>query len=196
MCFVGTAGSKLSYYYETLTAAAGGEQDLENLLEGVRESRLEPFQVLDRGRGAVGVVTNWRAIERFKNEPSFLSRVQNEFELSDSQMDSEYELIFGSAGDAAVFDFGLVREATKGAYAAADEEKVYYMGLDPAGAGSDFTVCIILEKVTDDEFKVANLYRKKKGTSEQHLANICDLLKAYDPIGSLVEKKQPWRAAT
>lgn len=186
--FVGTAGSKLSYYYESLVAAAGGEQDLETRLEGIRDSRLEPFQVLDRGTGAVGVVTNWRAIERFKAEPDFLGRVQNEFELSDSQMDSEYELIFGSAGDAAVFDFALVREAVKGSYTAADEEKIYYMGLDPAGAGSDFTVCIILEKVSDDDFRVAKLYRKKKGTSEQHLANICDLLKAYDPISSLVEK--------
>ena len=188
MCFVGTAGSKLSYYYESLVAAAGGEQELEGVLDGIRESRLAPFQVLDRGTGAVGVVTNWRAIQRFKSEPNFLSRVQDEFELSDAQMDSEYELIFGSAGDAAVFDFGLVREAVGGSYAAADPEKVYYMGLDPAGAGSDFTVCVIVEKVDDDDFKIAKLYRKRKGTSEQHLANICDLLKDYDPIASVVEK--------
>jgi len=188
MFFVGTAASKVSYYYQSLTTAAGGEQPLEGLLEGIRESKKEPFQVMDRGTGAVGILTNWRAIDRFKDEPNFLGRVQSEFELSDDQIDSEYELRFGSGGVAAVFDFSLVREATKGAYSVANQEKIYYMGLDPAGAGSDFTVCIILEKVDEDDFRVANLYRRKKGTSEQHLANVCDLLQDYDPIQCLVEK--------
>lgn len=188
VAFVGTAGSKLSYYYQTLTAAAGGEQPLENLLEGIREGRLEPFQVLDRGTGAVGVVTNWRAIERFRREPAFLERIQNEFDLSDSQIDSEYELIFGSAGDAAVFDFSLVRAAAIGNYAEPNEEKIYYLGLDPAGGGSDFTACVIIEKKPNGSFDVVHLYRRKKGSSEQHLSNVCDLLQSYDPIGSLIEK--------
>ena len=187
VAFVGTAGSKLSYYYESLAAAAGGAQPLENLLNGIRSGDLEPFQVLDKRTGAVGVVTNWRAIDRFKAEPKFLERVQAEFDLSDEQIASEYELIFGNAGDAAVFDFALIQQATRGHWHPPNDEGIYYVGIDPAGAGSDYTVCLVLEKLADDNYRVAQLYRKKKGTSEQHLAHISDLLKRFDPIRTLVE---------
>lgn len=187
VAFVGTAGSKLSYYYETLAAAAGGAQPLENLLSGIRDGDLPPFQVLDRGTGAVGVVTNWRAVDRFRAEPQFLGRVQAEFDLSDEQIASEYELIFGNAGDAAVFDFALVQAATRGHWHPVNDEGIYYVGIDPAGAGSDYTVCLILEKMTENSFRVAHIYRKKKGTSEQHLAHISDLLRTFDPIHTLTE---------
>lgn len=191
VAFVGTAGSKLSYYYQTLTAAAGGEQPLENLLEGIREGRLEPFQVLDRGTGAVGVVTNWRAIGRFRSEPAFLERIQNEFDLSDSQIDSEYELIFGSGDDAAVFDFALVMAATNGELDSLSEDidphGIYYVGIDPAGAGEDFTVCCVIQKLGKQKFRVAALYRKKKGTSEQHLSRIAEMIRLYYPGRTLCE---------
>ena len=112
VAFVGTAGSKLSYYYDCLSSAAEGEQELENILSAIRKGDLDPFQVIDTGKGAAGVITNWRAIDRFRDEPDFLERVQSEFDLSDDQIASEYELIFGNAGDAAVFDFSLVQSAT------------------------------------------------------------------------------------
>ena len=108
MIYVGTAGSQQSFYYESLAKSAGSAENLENLLSGIRSGHKEPFQVMDTGTGTVGVVTNWRAIEQFREEPDFLGRVQGEFDLSDTQMDSEYELIFGSSVDSAVFDFGLV----------------------------------------------------------------------------------------
>ena len=53
VCFVGTASSKQSYYYENLSAAAGSAENLENLLSGIRSGHLAPFQILDswEGRG-------------------------------------------------------------------------------------------------------------------------------------------------
>jgi hypothetical protein len=191
--FVGTASSKQSYYYENLAASAGGEENLENLLNGIREGSVEPFQVLDTGKGAVGIVTNWRAISRFKEEADFLGRVQNEFDLSDDQIASEYELIFGSSVDSAVFDFGLVMAAQTAIEAQPHKAgDVIFMGVDPAGQGKDFAVCVALRVDKDDDDKeiytVVRLYRKKTGVSEQHLSAISRMIEKLDPIAVCVEK--------
>lgn len=188
VCFVGTAGSKLSYYYESLCKSAGSADRLERTLKAVRKSAIAPFQVLDNGEGPVGVITNWRAIDKFKNEPDFIGRVQKEFNLSDEQIASEYELIFGSGGDASVFDFQLVQSAAIGELDGDEINKggIFFAGVDPAAQGGDYTVCIVLEDVRG-KLRVAQMYRKKKGTSEQHLACISDLLAAYNPLVTLVE---------
>ena len=99
MLFVGTAGSKQSYFYEQLAKASGGGEKLESLLSGIRGGELEPYQVLGGDSGPVGIVTHWRAIERFKNEPDFLKRVKDEFNLSDEQIAAEYQLDFESSVD-------------------------------------------------------------------------------------------------
>lgn len=191
VCFVGTASSKQSYYYENLAAAAGGAEKLENTLSGIREGKLAPYQVLDTGEGAIGVVTNWRAIERFKNEPDFLSRVQNEFDLSDSQMDSEYELIFGSSVDSAVFDYALVMgaqvEPEPYEYSCSD---IIYIGVDPAGIGKDFAVAIALRATKEEGheiYTVVEMYRKRTGTSEQHLSAVDSMILDFDPLKTVVE---------
>ncbi len=192
VCFVGTASSKQSYYYENLVSAASGEENLENLLSGIRAGNIAPFQVLDNGNGAVGVVTNWRAIQRFKAEANFLGRVQSEFDLSDSMMDSEYELIFGSSVDSAVFNFGLVMAAQielEPYEHSADD--VIYIGVDPAGQGKDFAVAIALKATQEGSkkiYEVAQIYRKRTGTSEQHLSAIAQLIEKLDPICATIEK--------
>ena len=82
-------------------------------------------------------MTHWKAIERFKNEPDFLGRVQDEFSLADSQIATEYSLDFASAVDSACFDFSTVMSAqdeTLGRYVYTVGD-VLFFGLDPAGQG-------------------------------------------------------------
>lgn len=191
--FVGTASSKQSYYYENLATAAEGGENLENLLSGIREGQVEPFQILDRGKGAVGVVTNWRAIERFKQEPNFLCRVQEEFDLSDTQMDSEYELIFGSDVNSAVFSFSLIMAAQSEEIEPYSEpgDEIIYLGIDPAGQGRDFAVCVGIRECRADgkqHFEVCDIYRKRSGVSEQHLNAISQRIQRLQPIAATVEK--------
>ena len=199
VCFVGTASSKQSYYYENLASAAGGAESLEKVLSGIREGNIAPFQILDTGKGAAAVITNWRAIDRCKNEPDFLSRVQNEFDLSDAQMDSEYELIFGSSVDSAVFDYGLVMAAqTEESPYEYQKSHVVYLGVDPAGQGKDFAVAVTLREIEKDGqviYEVVDLYRKRSGTSEQHLSAVDERISRFRPLKTIVEKNaagQTW----
>ena len=109
---IGTAGSKASHYYHLLAEAAGGAERLEALLEGIRQGTEQPFQILNReGPGPIAVISNWRCIPEFAKEPDFLGRVQQELNLSDSQIASEYEMKFSAAVDSAVFGFESIMGA-------------------------------------------------------------------------------------
>lgn len=187
---VGTAGSEISHYHKLLAESAGGADRLKTLLEGIRQGTEKPFQILNReGPGPVGVISNWRCVDEFRNEPDFLGRVQRELNLSDEQIASEYEMVFSSGGDSAVFDFALVQQAATGEVDGAEDIQrggIYYAGVDPAAAGKDFTVCAILHH-SHGIYRLAAVYRKRSGTSESHLGSISDLLNAYNPISTVVE---------
>lgn len=193
MTFVGTASSKQSYYYAQLAKAAGGANDLENTLSGIRSGHLAPFQIMNQGKGPVGVVTNWRAIDRFRDEPDFLGRIQAEYDFSDDQLDSEYELIFGSAVDSAVFSFESVVAAQRPALMPRDPRKrgVVYMGVDPSGQGKDYACAIALHRFEEDGervYEVCEFYRKRGGVSAQHLNAIRTMIEKFSPVLTTVER--------
>lgn len=186
LIFVGTAGSKLSYYYEHLGKSAQGGDSLETLLSEIRADKTAPYQELVSSTGQIGVVTNWRAIDRFKNEPDFLARVKTEFDLTDEQLASEYELHFDSGADAVVFSFQDIQKAISGELEGPNTNAVYYTGIDAAAMGQDYCVCAVLKK-EGEQFKLVHLYRRRKQPSEVHLNVIADILKRYDPVTTLCE---------
>lgn len=191
---VGTADSKLSYFYQQLSKAAGGAENLERILSGIREGTEEPFQILDDGVNPIGIISNWRCIPEFAAEPDFLGRIQKELGLSDADIAKHYEMRFDASGVASVFDFALVMAAqdlTLDRYIHAPGD-VLFCGIDPAGQGRDWAVCLVLS-IEDDEagqeiYTVRHLYRKRTGTSEQHLSAIANLIAELEPIGATVEK--------
>jgi len=192
MVFIGTASSRQSYFYETLTNAAKSEENLQNLLSGIRAGDKEPFQVLDKGVGGVGVITHWQAIERFKSEPNFLGRIQSEFDLSDAQIATEYQLDFENSVDQAVFDFGLVMAAQSIEIEPySDSSEIIYFGIDAAAQGKDFAVCIAIRQRSEQGkvfYEVCDMYRKRAGVSEQHLNAISQRIEKFRPIAATVER--------
>jgi phage terminase large subunit-like protein len=195
---IGTAGAKNTYYHSGLCNAFGSEQELEKTLEGIRQNTIEPYQVAVTPN-RIGIITNWRAIPEFKDEgidektgrANYLIRIQREQDLSDSQVDSEHELIFDSDKSAAVFEFTEVMKAQQGDWESPLDSGVYYAGVDGsgkprAGRKGDFTVCCILRK-DGGKYLVVSLYRRRGITFEKRYADICEKLKAYKPIETFVE---------
>ncbi len=121
-----------------------------------------------------------------------MGRVQQELNLSDAQISSEYEMVFSAAVDEAVFDFGLVMAAQVKAepyeHSASD---VLYIGVDPAGQGKDFAVAIALKVDRENGkeiYTAVQMYRKRTGVSEQHLNAVSQMLEELDPVCATVEK--------
>ena len=194
--FAGTGSSKQSYFYDCLSRAAGSAQALEETLEAVRTGAVEPCQILDPGegnaKGNVACITHWRSVPKFRNEPDFLKRVSNESDLSEAMIASEYQLSFSSSVNSAVFDFATVMAAQVEELEPSRNTsmKVFYLGVDPAGVGNDYAVCVALEVFPDETGKeiytVRNLYRKKTGTAEQHLGAIADIIRETEPLVTTV----------
>jgi len=190
LVLIGTASSKQTYFYEQLSSAADGADSLESLLESVREENVAPYQVLDRGEGAVGVVTNWRAIGRFKSEPDFLKRIQGEFDLSDEQIDGEYELKFDSNQQFSVFSpESVINAQTDDIQQSSDVSGVIHWGVDSAGAGADFAVAIGLRELLEESggFEVCAMYRKRTGTMAEHIGAIANMMREYGAQSATVE---------
>lgn len=197
--FAGTGSDKQSYFYECLSRAAGGADALERTLEAVRTGAVEPCQLLNPGtgesKGNAAFITHWRSVPQFREErsPDFMTRVRNESELSEDQINGEYQLCFSSSATSSLFDFSQVMAAID------DDLKPYepgagsivYVGIDPAGIGNDYAVAIALEKLEENNrvlYQVCQIYRRKKGTAEQHLSKIADMIGPLDPICAVVEK--------
>jgi hypothetical protein len=190
---IGTAGSKNTHYYQLLAESAGGEERLETLLDGIRHGTEEPFQILNReGPGPIGVISNWRCIPEFAAEPDFLKRVQEELNLSDAQIASEYEMEFSATSDSSVFDFPVIMNAQVDSIEYTfDESDEIYVGVDPSGQGKDYAVAIALLKTYENDkpiYTVIQTYRKRTGVSEQHLSAIADIVKSLSPFCTVVEK--------
>lgn len=189
---IGTAGSKESHYYRLLAESAGGEKSLDSLLEGIRNGTKEPFQILNReGTGPIGVISNWRCIPQFAAEDDFLGRVQRELNIADAQMDSEYEMIFSSGIDSAVFEFNTViaAEAPK-IRPYEDDSELIYVGIDPSAQGKDYAASIALREVRRGRtilYEVVDIYRKRTGTAEQHLRHVAKQMRKLSPICATVE---------
>lgn len=190
---IGTAGSKASHYYSLLAQSAGGAEKLEALLEGIRQGTEQPFQILNReGPGPIGVISNWRCIDQFATEPNFLKRVQEELNLSDSQIASEYEMIFSAAVDSAVFDFVQVMDAQCESIKPPEDSghEVIYVGIDPAGQGKDYAAAVALRELKEEGktiYEVCHLYRGRTGVSEQHLSAVSDCIAKMRPIAATIE---------
>ena len=191
---IGTAGTKTSHYYSLLAQSAGGAEKLEALLEGIRQGTEKPFQILNReGPGPIGVISNWRCIPEFAGEPDFLKRVQEELNLSDSQIFSEYEMMFSASVDSAVFDFAQVMDAQCESIKPSEDSghEVIYLGVDPAGAGRDYAAAVALRELKEEGkiiYEVCDLYRRRTGVSEQHLNAVSDRIQKMKPIAATIEK--------
>lgn len=189
---IGTAGPKRSYFYDSLVNAYGSSQQLERTLEDVRQKTIEPFQV-SKSKNRIGIITNWRSIPQFANEPDCLERIAREQDLTEGMVQSEHELHFDSDTSTAVFDFKQVLAAQQGNFEDAIEDGVYFCGLDGSGAprpgrkDGDFTCAVILRKDDEGKLSVVKLYRKRNISFERRYAELSELLNSYRPVYTLVE---------
>lgn len=186
LIIVSTPNGKTDDYWHKLTQGMGAIE-FERLLEQVREGELGPYQERVSADGMAIAVCHWRAIPAYATEPDFLGRMQKQFGLGTADIKREFELNFEESAQS-VFDFALVKAASQH-YAAPEFEPfgIYFGGLDPAAQGADYTVFVVLEK-RGKVFTVAHLYRRKSGTSEQHMGSISDLIQHYRAVETIIEK--------
>ena len=167
--------------------SGGDDAAIERRLSAIRAGHDRPFHILRGDTATPLIIAHWRAVDRYQDEPDFRRRIIEESGISEETFAQEYDLDFSTSESETVFNFALVDSATGGEWAKPEPGAVYYLGVDSATSGADFSVCVVIHKV-DDAYQVVHLYRKQKGTTEQHLSAIARLIRLYDPIGCTIEK--------
>jgi phage terminase large subunit-like protein len=186
---VSTPNGKGDEFWRLLTTPLA-EPELERKLEAIRTEAEPPFQIITGSPRLV--LLNWREV--YPGDRGFLERIKTELNLTEATVRQEYEMEFLSDSEDFIFPMALVRACTGGELESRpDPFGIYYAGVDVATSSqknSDYTASVVLRKV-EGGFAVAALYRKRSGTSQEHLAAITDQIEARRPIQTTIETNGP-----
>lgn len=194
LVIVSTPNGRQDDYWAKLSEPLGAVE-FDRKLEAIRAGIDASYQEIIVPGHIPVAICHWREIPHYAKDPdAFKSRMVNQFGLTESRWQQEFELNFEESA-VNVFDLALVKKATAN-YVKPEGDRRYYIGIDPAGDGEDYTVILVIGVDYSDRVTVEHLYRKQKGVSDLHMGVACDLIKKYNPIKLVVEKNglgQLWR---
>jgi hypothetical protein len=182
---VSTPNGATGWYHSML---ANGGEDLGATTDAMRDGSIEPSQSWSRETTGKMLI-HWKCHPKFGAQTDYLDRIALETGLSEVVISQEYDLSFNDR-DEAVFSASLVRTATT-IESLSKEYNLgtrYYIGVDGAGAGADYTVAIVLEYDSfKNEYSVVDMYRSRKGSIESDIYQISELIDKYNPLNVVVE---------
>lgn len=182
---VSTPNGATGWYHSLL--ASGGD-DLASKCDLIRDGSIEPYQQWSESN-TCKVLIHWKCHPKFSQQTDYLDLIAQETGLSETVIAQEYDLSF-SDRDEAVFSAAIVRgaatlESLSKEYSA---DYRYYIGVDGATVGRDYTVAIVLAYNPNDKvYSVCDLYRNRKGSIESDIYNVGILIDKYKPIKIAVE---------
>jgi hypothetical protein len=182
---VSTPNGATGWYHSML---ANGGEDLGATTDAMRDGSIEPLQSWTRDTTGKMLI-HWKCHPKFGKQTDYLDRIALETGLSEVVISQEYDLSFNDR-DEAVFSAAIVRgTATLDSLSKEpDPELRYYIGVDAAGAGMDYTVAIVLGfDVTKNQYSAVEMYRSRKGSIEGDIYKIGELIDKYCPLNVVVE---------
>ncbi|WP_373546356.1 terminase large subunit domain-containing protein [Chamaesiphon sp.] len=182
---VSTPNGSQGFYHNLLS---NGDTDLVGICDRIRDGSINPYQqwsVANTGK----VLIHWKCHPKFSQQEDYLDRIAQETGLSETVIAQEYDLSF-SDQDEAVFSAAIVRAAAtlENMSKSFDNDLDYYIGVDGATVGNDYTVAIVLEhNPATSVYSVCDLYRKRKASIESDIYQIGVLLDKYKPRRLTIE---------
>jgi phage terminase large subunit-like protein len=176
---VSTPNGSQGWYYNLLAT-----DGLVEICDGIRAGEVAPYQQLDNK-----VLIHWKAHPKFSQQPDYLETIAQETGLTETVIAQEYDLSF-SDQDEAVFTAAIVRGAATIENLTREyvSEHWYYIGVDGATVGADYTVAVVLEyDYTTSTYSVVDIYRKRKSSIETDIYHISELVEKYQPKCLAVE---------
>jgi hypothetical protein len=182
---VSTPNGATGWYHSML---ANGGEDLGAITDDMRDGSSAPLQSWSRDTTGKMLI-HWRCHPKFSQQPDYLDRIAQETGLSETVIAQEYDLSFNDR-DEAVFSASIVRGvAILDSFSKEYDPKLrYYIGVDGAGAGMDYTVAIVLGfDDTKNRYSAVDVYRSRKGSIESDIYKIGELIDRYSPLNVVVE---------
>jgi hypothetical protein len=182
---ISTPSSKFGWFWDRLNSN-NGDVNLESVCQKVVDDELQPFHYWEDTNGDCKAIIHWKAHPIYSQKDNYLEYRQKQDGTSWDVIHREYNLMFVD-NEVSVFNSDLVR---KNATINFDIEVVknakYFIGIDTANMGNDYTVAIVLKQV-GDEFHLIDIYRDRKKTSDYDILRISDLISKYSPQKVAIE---------
>jgi Terminase RNaseH-like domain len=182
---VSTPNGSQGWYHNLL---ANDDTDLVSTCDRIRDGSLDPYQQWSAGNTGK-VLIHWKCHPKFSQQTDYLDRIAAETGLTETVIAQEYDLSF-SDQDEAVFPASLIRSSAtiEELSKTSREGCLYYIGVDGATVGNDYTVAIVLEyDLALDWYSVIDIYRKRKTSIEGDIYQIGELIDKYSPDVVAVE---------
>jgi hypothetical protein len=183
-----TPNGQQGWYFDKLNAN-NGAIDLLQLCEDVRTEKADPVQIWTDSKGWNKVLIHYKAHPIYGMQKDYLQRVSESTGLPTVDVQQEYDLDFTDSSES-VFSAALVRSAaTLGELSKTYRDDAdYYIGVDGATVGNDYTVAIVLEHdIENDSYAVVDIYRKRKASIESDIYQIGVLVDKYKPRRLTIE---------
>jgi phage terminase large subunit-like protein len=176
-----TPNGQSGFYFDRLNSN-NGDRDMLRMCEEIRGQSISPLQVWSDDNKWCKVLIHWFGHPKFKHKAdTYLDEVEATTGLSRSAIEQEYNLSFTET-EQLVFNPLQVRQAAvlDEFDDKIDENCLYYMGIDTAMMGDDYTVAIVL-KLSGGIYSIADQYRKRRASTSADVYRIGELIEKYQP---------------
>ena len=143
--FVSTPNGKRGNGARYWQLVSGGDDGaIERRFAAIRAGHDRPYHLLRADTPTPLFIAHWRAVDRYQDEPDFKQRILKESGISEETFAQEFDLDFSTSESEIVFTFALVDSNTGGEWEQSEPGAVYYLGVDSATNGADFSVRVVL----------------------------------------------------
>ena len=174
---VSTPSAQSGWFWERLVENNDG-RDIVDICTSIANQTFPPFYWFTDEKGVAKVFIHWRAHPIFSQHDDYLTYRQEQDGTSWEVIKREYDLCFDNT-DVAVFNTPLIRENILNDFPPLDCAS-YYIGIDTATTGSDFTCAIVLA-LYNGIYYIVDTYRSSTGSAELHQFKIGELIDKWTP---------------
>lgn len=183
-----TPNGQGGWYFDRLNSD-NGAIDVLQLCEDMRARKTSPVQIWKDQKGWNKVLVHWRAHPIYGVKDNYIEKIIEETGLPETQVRQEYDLSFVDSEES-VFPPLLIRSAAilEDLERCYDKSFSYFMGVDSATTGSDYTVGVVIKwDRVKQEYSIADIYRKRKQSTDYDVHQLASLAEKYKPLAIGVE---------
>lgn len=176
-----TPNGQSGFYFDKLNGY-NGDRDVLKICDQIKQKAIAPVQHWVDNRGWNKFIIHWLAHPKFKDRSdTYLNEIRDSTGLSETVIQQEYNLSF-TESEQIVFNASLVKtSASLDDYEADyDQTSLYYIGVDTANLGDDYTVATVL-KYSDGLYSLVSQYRKRRSSSQYDIYQIGELIEKFNP---------------
>jgi phage terminase large subunit-like protein len=176
-----TPNGQSGFYFDRLNGN-NGDRDMLKICESIRNQSVSPVQIWSDDHNWCKALLHWFGHPNFKHKAdTYLDEIEATTGLSRSAIEQEYNLSFTET-EQLVFNPAQVRQAAvlESFNSNVDRNCRYYIGIDTAMMGDDYTVAIVL-KLNGGIYSIADQYRNRRDSTSADVYRIGELIEKYQP---------------